>query len=38
MEDKDDRPLFELFGLCDNDEVIAESDLDDYKKSNLKEE
>lgn len=40
MEDNDDdRPLFELLGLCDNDDkVIAESDLDNYKKSHDKED
>ena len=40
MEDKDgNRPLFELLGLCDNDDkVIAENDLDNYKKSNFKED
>lgn len=40
MEDKnDDRPLFELLGLCDNDDkVIAESDLDDYRKSKSEDE
>ena len=40
MEDNDDdRPLFELLGLCDNDDkVIAESDLVDYKKSNSEDE
>ena len=39
MEDKDDdRPLFELLGLSEDDKVIAESDLADYKKSNLKDD